>query len=76
LLEFSPQSLGAVARIPVSIPVVLVEFAGHLLQIRLRQSRVDRGGLDVGVPEVVNVVAWLLTAGVPAASDAATEAEL
>ena len=36
LLEFSPQSLGAVGggmRIPISVPIVLVELADHLLQI-------------------------------------------
>src|SRR6266849_9595389 len=44
LLKFSPQSLGAVGggtRIPISIPIVLVELADHLLQVRLREPRVD-----------------------------------
>jgi hypothetical protein len=44
--------MGGGTRIPISIPIVLVELADHLLQVRLREPRVDRRRLDVGVPEM------------------------
>ena len=44
--------MGGGTRIPIFIPVVLVELADHLLQVGLREPRVDRCCLNVGVPEM------------------------
>jgi len=45
--------VGGGTRIPICAPAILVELADHFLQVRLREPRVDRRRLNVGVPEVL-----------------------